>query len=186
VIADVLFGRIEPGGRVPSTFPRHLGQLPMYHGFPIGSGYEHPTLRRYGYIDLPDSTPLYPFGHGLTYTSFNLELAESHVRENILRVRVRVTNSGDRDGTAVVQLYARDELAAVVRPIRQLVDFARVPVASSRTEIIDFAVPLERLVYTWPDGRRGVEAGDVTLLLGLSSGDIHSTTTVQVPELIVN
>ena len=117
VIADVLFGRVEPGGRVPSTFPRHLGQLPLYHGFPIGSGYEHPTLRRYGYIDLSDSSPLYPFGHGLTYTSFDLELDESWLQDNELRVRAQVRNRGDRDGTAVVQLYARDEMGTVVRPI---------------------------------------------------------------------
>ena len=85
-IAEVLFGQAEPGGRVPSTFPRHLGQLPLYHGFPIGSGYEHPTLPRFGYIDLPESTPLYPFGHGLTYTSFDLAIDEAHVQEDVIRV----------------------------------------------------------------------------------------------------
>ena len=185
-IADVLFGRVEPGGRLPSTFPRHLGQLPMYHGFPIGSGYEHPTLRRYGYIDLPDSSPLYPFGHGLTYTSFHLEMDESELHDNLICVGARVMNRGDRDGTAVVQLYARDEMGSVVRPVRQLIDFARVPLACDETQTIEFAVPLARLAYTWPDGRRGVEAGDVTVMLGLSSCDIRDTSTLDVPELILD
>ena len=73
----------------------------------------------------------------------------------------------------------------VVRPIRQLIEFARVKVGCNETEAVEFAVPLARLAYTWLDGQRGVEAGDVTLLLGLSSGDIRDTTTVNVPELIV-
>ncbi len=186
VIADVLFGRVEPGGRVPSTFPRHVGQLPMYHGFPIGSGYEHPALQRYGYIDLPDSSPLYPFGHGLTYTSFELEINRSWFRDNLLCLSAQVANRGTRHGTAVVQLYARDEMGTVVRPIRQLVDFARVSVAPDAAETVEFAVPLARLAYTWPDGRRGVEAGDVALLLGLSSSDIRATATLDVPELILD
>jgi beta-glucosidase len=186
VIADVLFGRAEPGGRVPSTFPRHVGQLPMYHGFPVGSGYEHPTLPRYGYIDLPDSSPLYPFGHGLTYTSFELEFEDARFTDDALRVRARVRNSGEREGTAVVQLYARDEAATVVRPVRQLVDFIRISLACGAADTVEFIVPLGRLAYTWPDGRRGVESGDITLLLGLSSADIRDTSTLDVPELILD
>ncbi len=158
----------------------------MYHGFPIGSGYEHPALQRYGYIDLPDSSPLYPFGHGLTYTSFELEINRSGLRDNLLCISAQVANRGARHGTAVVQLYPRDEMGSVVRPIRQLVDFARVSVAPDAAETVEFAVPLERLAYTWRDGRRGVEAGDVTLLLGLSSGDIRATATLDVPELILD
>lgn len=158
----------------------------MYHGFPIGSGYEHPTLQRYGYIDLPDSSPLYPFGHGLTYTSFDLVIDQCWRQDNLLCIRAQVINRGTQHGTAVVQLYARDEMGSVVRPIRQLVDFARVPIAPDAAETVEFAVPLERLAYTWPDGRRGVEAGDVTLLLGLSSADIRDTATLEIPELILD
>jgi beta-glucosidase len=185
VIAEVLFGRVEPGGRCPSTFPRHLGQIPMYHGFPMGSGYDHPALPRYGYIDLPDSSPLYAFGHGLTYTTFDLELTQAGFDESAFHVQARVTNTGDRAGTAVLQLYARDEQARVVRPVRQLVDFGRRTLAPGVQDSLDFHVPLERLAYTWPDGRRGVESGAVTLLLGLSSADIRCTATVDVPELIL-
>ncbi len=106
VIADVLFGRVEPGGRVPSTFPRHVGQVPMYHAFPVGSGYEHPTLPRYGYIDLPNSVPLYPFGHGLGYTSFEIEFEDAQFAQGEFRVGACVRNTGGRDGSTVVQLYA--------------------------------------------------------------------------------
>lgn len=184
-VADVLFGVIEPGGRTPSTFPRHVGQTPLYHGHPVGSGYDHPTLIRYGYIDLPDSTPLYPFGHGLTYTEFDLTLDDARCVSGNLHVRGAVRNVGSRPGTAVVQLYARDEAASVVRPVRQLVDFARVPVDVGATVAVELAAPLDRLAYTWPDGRRGVEAGEVTLLLGFSSADIRHTKTLDVPELVL-
>jgi beta-glucosidase len=186
VIADVLFGRSEPGGRLPSTFPRHVGQIPMYHAAPIGSGYDHPTLHRYGYIDLSDSTPLYPFGHGLTYTAFDLAFAEATFRAGAFHAIARVRNLGERDGTAVVQLYARDEAGTVVRPVRQLIDFSRVAVARGATETVHFDVRLARLAYTLPDGRRGVEAGAVSLLLALSRDDIHDTATLDVGELILD
>ncbi|MEV0196733.1 glycoside hydrolase family 3 N-terminal domain-containing protein [Nonomuraea sp. NPDC050691] len=184
-IADVLYGIVEPAGRTPSTFPRHVGQIPMYHGHPAGSGHDHPALPRHGYIDLPDSSPLYPFGHGLTYTSFDLTLEEARLEEGAFHVHATVHNTGTRAGTAVVQLYARDEAGSVVRPVRQLVDFARVPVEAGASQAIGMVVPLARLAYTWPDGRRGVEAGEVALLLGLSSADIRHTKTIDVPELVL-
>ncbi|MEU6904187.1 glycoside hydrolase family 3 N-terminal domain-containing protein [Streptomyces coeruleorubidus] len=183
-IADVLYGVVEPGGRTPSTFPRRVGQIPMYYGHPVGSGHDHPTLPRHGYIDLIDSGPLYPFGHGLSYTTFDLTLDSVTVEDGALKVAAQACNLGERDGSAVVQLYVRDEGATVVRPVRQLVDFTRVPLTGSTTEKVEFTVPLERLAYTWPDGRRGVEAGEVTVLLGLSSADIRGEATVEVPELV--
>jgi beta-glucosidase len=181
-IADVVFGIAEPGGRTPSTFPRHVGQIPIHHGHPIGSGYDHPTLRRHGYVDLPDSTPLYPFGHGLTYTTFEVTLDEVRVEGEILHVDCSVENDGGRAGSTVVQLYARHHGATVVRPVRQLVDFARIALDAGARTTHAFAIPIERLAYTWPDGRRGVEAGTVTLLLGLSSADIRETQMVDIPE----
>jgi beta-glucosidase len=184
-IADVLYGVAEPGGRTPSTFPRHVGQVPMYHGHPTGSGYDHPSLPRHGYVDLPDSTPLYPFGHGLTYTSFEVSLDDVRVTQDAVHVECQVHNEGDRAGTAVAQLYAHHHGATVVRPVRQLVDFARVPLDAGASTTTAFTVPLDRMAYTWPDGRRGVEAGTVTLLLGVSSADIRASVTVEVPELLL-
>jgi beta-glucosidase len=184
-IADVLYGVVEPGGRTPSTFPRHVGQIPMYHGHPIGSGNDHPAVPRHGYVDLPDSSPLYPFGHGLSYTTFDLALEGVTVEDDTLRVGAEVRNLGERTGSAVVQLYVRDEGATVVRPVRQLVDFARIPLSGGTSKKVEFTVPLERLAYTWPDGRRGVEAGEVAVLLGLSSADIRAEASVEVPALVV-
>ena len=182
VIADCLFGISDPGGRIPSTFPRHFGQVPMYHGHPAGSGYEHPTLPRPGYVDLDDNGPLYPFGHGLSYTDFDVELLSAWVEAGEITVKGFARNIGDRPGTSVVQLYARDEAASIVRPVKQLVHFRRVFLEAGQCQEIEFRVPLDRLAYTWMDGRRGLEAGDVTMMLGLSSSDIRAQTAVTVPE----
>lgn len=183
-IADTLFGKNEPTGRTPSTFPRHGGQIPLYHGHSIGSGYGHGDLPRGNYTDLADNSPLYPFGHGLGYTTFEMDLDEARVEGSTIHARASVRNSGSRPGTAVVQLYARDEAASVVRPIRQLLDFARLRIAPGETAAVDFVIPIHRLAYTWPDGRRGVESGTVALLLGRSSSDIAKETRVVVPEVL--
>ncbi|WP_106244645.1 glycoside hydrolase family 3 N-terminal domain-containing protein [Allonocardiopsis opalescens] len=184
-IADVLFGAAEPGGRLPSTFPRHLGQVPLYHGHPTGSGYSTRGGTRNAYTDLADNSPLYAFGHGLTWTDFDVALEGAAVSDDTITVTARVTNTGDRAGTAVVQLYGRDEAASVVRPVRQLLDFARVELARGAGADIAFAVPVERLAYTWPDGRRGVEEGELTVLLGLASDDIRAGGSVVLPRLVL-
>ncbi|QFU92548.1 glycoside hydrolase family 3 N-terminal domain-containing protein [Amycolatopsis sp. YIM 10] len=184
-IADVLFGRADPGGRLPSSFPRHLGQVPLHHGHPIGSGYTAHKGNRPLYTDLDDNSPLYAFGHGLTWTEFEVSLGSAEVSGDSIVVTGQVTNTGERQGTAVVQLYGRDEVASVVRPVRQLLDFARVELDPGAAADIGFTVPVERLAYTWPDGRRGVEEGDLTLLLGLASDDIRASTTLTVPELVL-
>lgn len=180
-IADAIFGIREPEGRLPSTFPRHLGQVPLYHGHPTGSGYDHPTLRRFGYTDLPDSTPLYAFGHGLGYTTFDTDIIGARVENGHIVVRASVTNTGDRMGTTVVQLYARDELASIVRPVRQLLDFQKVALGETQRTELEFRVPLTRLEYTLPDGRRGLEPGELTLMLGFASDDVRATAHVQAP-----
>lgn len=179
-IADAIFGRTEPGGRLPSTFPRRLGQIPLYHGHQTGSGYSHPTLKRFGYTDLADSTPLYSFGHGLGYTTFDIELTHTSAGKGTIEVRAEVRNSGQRLGSTVVQLYVRDELATVVRPVRQLVDFTRLALEQGESATVTFKVPVERLAYTMPDGNRIVEPGDVTVLLGFASDDIRASATVQL------
>ncbi|WP_309058817.1 glycoside hydrolase family 3 N-terminal domain-containing protein [Streptomyces sp.] len=181
-IASVLFGRTNPSGKLPATFPRHLGQIPTYHGHRHGSGYDHPAGENYTYADLPDQAPLFPFGHGLSYTGFEVtSTGDAEVSGGMLRAPVKVTNTGARDGETVVQLYARDEHASVVRPVRQLLDFRRLVLAAGESADLVLQAPLERLSYTLPDGRRGCEAGEVTLMAGLSSDDIRCTVTVSVP-----
>lgn len=182
VIAEALFGEINPSGKLPSTFPRHAGQIPIYHGHHHGSGYEHPTGTRHGYGDLAAQGPLYAFGHGLSYTSFRLDFeGEPEYADGTMRTRLRMVNTGAPDGETVVQLYARVEHASVVRPVRQLVQFERVDLDAGESRVIVLEAPVERLFQTLLDGRRGIEAGDVTLLAGLGSDDIRCTATFTIP-----
>ncbi|MGW0665112.1 glycoside hydrolase family 3 N-terminal domain-containing protein [Streptodolium elevatio] len=186
-VADAVFGSVNPSGKLPSTFPRHLGQLPLHHAHHHGSGYAHPTGTRHGYGDLAEQGPLYPFGHGLSYTSFDVEFddpaaAAVELADGVLRVHLTVTNTGAAAGETVVQLYARDEAAHVVRPVRQLIQFQRVAVPAASSQPVVLEAPIERLHYTGLDGHRGIEAGEITLMAGLSSHDICCTATVTTPE----
>ena len=187
VIAAALTGALNPSGKLPSTFPQHLGQIPLYHGHHHGSGYGHPTGTRHGYGDLDRQGPLYPFGHGLSYTTFMLAFDQSArpavalSEDGVIRARIRVTNIGTREGQTVVQLYARDEHATVVRPVRQLIAFARVALAAGESRTLELAAPLERLHYTLPAGSRGIEPGEITVMAAFSSNEICCTTTVTAP-----
>ncbi|MBL7517282.1 glycoside hydrolase family 3 C-terminal domain-containing protein, partial [Frankia sp. CNm7] len=185
-IAGAVFGALNPSGKLPGTFPRHLGQLPIYHGHHHGSGYHHPTGTRHGYNDLADPGPLYVFGHGLSYSTFDVALDDStgpavEETDGLIRARLVVTNTGTVDGETVVQLYARDEAAAVVRPVRQLIGFARLALPAGETTTVTLEAPVERLFYTQADGTRGIEAGDVTVLAGFSSDDVRCAGTITLP-----
>ncbi|MBL7521621.1 glycoside hydrolase family 3 C-terminal domain-containing protein, partial [Frankia sp. CNm7] len=182
-IADAVFGLVNPSGKLPSTFPRHLGQLPVYHGHHHGSGYGHPTGTRHGYNDLADSSPLYAFGHGLSYSTFDVTLDDSagpaiEETDGIIRARLVVTNTSTVDGETVVQLYARDGAATIVRPVRQLIGFARLALAAGQRTTATLEAPVERLFYTNLDGTRGIEAGEVTVLAGFGSDDIRCASTI--------
>lgn len=179
-IGDVLVGTVNPSGKLPSTFPRNAGQIPMYHGHKFGSGYDHPTGIRHGYNDVASQTPLYAFGHGLSYTTFDLQLNRAAAGTESLEAEVVITNTGNRDGIATVQLYARDEEATVVRPVRQLIAFTRVRLTAGESQSVTLNAPMTRLFYTLPDGRRGLEAGRVTLLGGFASDDLRFETAVNV------
>jgi beta-xylosidase len=127
-IADTLFGVTNPAGKLPVTLPRHVGQVPIHHGQHPGSGYRRTKADIHkGYLDMP-STPLFPFGHGLSYTTFDygpLELESDTVDTGgELRVSLTVTNTGSRRGTEVVQLHAADTATGVTLPAQQLVGFA--------------------------------------------------------------
>ncbi|MFJ8194028.1 glycoside hydrolase family 3 N-terminal domain-containing protein [Streptomyces sp. NPDC096094] len=181
VVADILTGAVEPGGRLPSTFPRHVGQIPLHHNHPYGSGYSHPTGRRTRYNDL-DRGPLYPFGHGLGYADLHVTLQDATLSDDGTEVVVRAwtANRGDRGGSTVVQVYARDEHGSVVRPVRQLLAFQRVVVPAGDSVETVLRAPLTRLFYTLPDGTRGMEDGDVTVLVGTSSEQIAGSVTLTV------
>ena len=171
-IAGILAGDVEPGGRLPVTIPRHVGQVPLtYRHHPTGGK----SNWKIDYVDGP-SSPLWPFGHGLSYTSFTID----HLRVDkgllqttgdTLAIQVDVTNTGMRAGDEVVQLYVRDEEASVARPVRELRGFRRVHLAAGECRTVTFRLSTEQLAYVDIDLRRVVEPGTVRLFVGRSAVD---------------
>jgi beta-glucosidase len=160
-LADVLFGRAEPGGRLPVTFPRATGQVPIYYnrknsGRPVTPDGEF----RYRYIDLPDG-PLFPFGFGLTYTQFeyrDLHLSSPRLNGR-LEIQATITNTGRRAGSEVVQLYVRDRVGSLTRPVRELKGFQRVHLQPGESCRVTFTLTEQQLAFTRADGSYGVETG---------------------------
>jgi beta-glucosidase-like glycosyl hydrolase len=183
-IADALFGVTTPGGKLPYTLPRHAGQVPIHHGQKIGSGYRRTAADIHeGYLDMP-STPLFSFGHGLSYTTFEyspLKLASDKVNVNgEARVSLTITNSGKRRGTEVVQLYAADTATGVTLPAQQLLGFARLELKPGASKTVTFDVPMSVLAYTGVSGDLVMEPGPVEVSVGSSSSDIRSRATFTV------
>ena len=172
-IAEVLAGDADPGGRLPITLPRHVGQVPLTYR-------HHPTGGRSNWkVDYVDGSvaPLFPFGFGCSYTSFALD--RLRVERTTLEtagdeavIRVDVTNTGSRPGEDVVQLYARDEEATVARPVIELRGFRRVRLEPGECRTVTFRLSTEQLAYVGADYRRVVEPGLVRLFVGRSSADL--------------
>jgi len=177
-VADVLFGRANPGGKLPITVPRHVGQVPIYYGHKPSGGRSHWKAK---YVD-GSNEPLWPFGFGLSYTTFrvdNLRLNRDSVAvDGEFEVTVDVTNTGSREGDEVVQLYLRDEEASVTRPIKQLRGFKRVRLAPGERRSVAFQVAAEQLAFTGVDGRRVVEPGMITVMAGTSAEDLPCRATL--------
>ena len=183
-LADAMFGVTNPSGKLPITLPRDVGQVPIYHGQHNGSGYRRTKADPHkGYKDMP-STPLFPFGHGLSYTTFEyspLKLASDSVEvSGELRASLTIRNTGKRRGTEIVQLYAADTATGVTLPAQQLVGFERVDLEPGGSKTISFVVPLSVLAYTGASGDLVMEPGPIEVSVGSSSSDIRSTATVNV------
>ena len=173
-IVDLLFGDVAPSGKLPVTVPRNVGQVPIYHarrntGRPPAKDNKYTSK----YIDV-HWTPLYPFGHGLSYTTFEYatpQLASARVSaaDPRQRVRVRVTNTGQRAGTEVVQLYLRDDVASVTRPVRELRGFQRVELQPGESREVEFTLGYEDMALYDARMRRVVEPGTFTVFAGGSS-----------------
>jgi beta-glucosidase len=171
--ADVLFGDVNPGGKLPVTFPRVTGQVPIYYahkntGRP-SSNEEKYTSR---YIDVP-FTPLYSFGHGLSYTTFTvgaprLSATTMHPGDT-LRVSVDVTNRGAVRGDEVVQLYIRDSVGTITRPVRELRGFRRVSLEPGASTTVTFTLDVNDLAFHDASLRRVAEPGTFTVFSGTSS-----------------
>jgi beta-glucosidase len=169
-IADVLFGAYAPTGRLPACFPRTTGQVPIFYAYKnTGRPYNDTVHYTSRYLDLP-STPLYPFGYGLTYTTFgysDLTVATPKVRvTDSLKVRVTVKNTGARAGDETVQLYVRDDVGSLTRPVRELKAFQRVHLAAGEAATLTLAIPISELGFTGGDMKRRVEPGSFTVFVG--------------------
>lgn len=169
--ADVLFGRANPGGKLPVSIARDVGQLPVYYN-------RKPTARR-GYLD-GETTPLYPFGFGLSYTTFDVSaprLAKAKISQGErVKVEVDVTNTGKVAGDEVVQLYVHDEAASVTRPVLELKHFKRVTLAPGAKTTVTFEIKPSDLWMWNLDMKRVVEPGDFSILVGPNSVDLKKTT----------
>ncbi|MEJ1935615.1 glycoside hydrolase family 3 C-terminal domain-containing protein, partial [Nostoc sp. NIES-2111] len=180
-VARVLFGLAEPKGRLPITFPRSVGQIPIYHdarptGRPAG---DTPKPYTSTYIDQAP-TPLYPFGHGLTYTSFYIGPPRVDTASlgpgQTATVSVDVMNTGEREGTAMVQLYIRHRIARVSRPVRELRGFARVALKAGEVGTVKMPLAPVDLAFWQPDGRFAPPvAGAVDVMVGPDSRNLRGT-----------
>jgi len=179
-IAEALFGRINPAGRLPISFPRHVGQIPCYYNRPSTD------LRSHIHGDYVDerATPLFPFGHGLSYTTFeysDLSVTPTQARvEDTISITFTVTNTGPVAGEEVAQLYVSDPYAMVPRPVRELKGFVRFALEPGETKRITFGLPVINLAFYTPDLQLVVEPGEIQLAIGRSSEDIRLTATIEV------
>ena len=173
-VADVLFGDVNPCGKLSVTFPRNLGQVPIYHyAKNTGRPYIHPDAKYESrYLDVPNE-PLYAFGHGLSYTTFEYSditlSADTFKGDGCVKAKVTVTNTGDREGTEVVQMYIRDLVGSVTRPVRQLKGFERITLQPGESRQVEFTIDKETLSFYRQDMTWGPEAGDFNIFIGGAS-----------------
>jgi len=178
-VAEILFGDSNPSGKIVTTFPRSVGQIPIYYNHKHTS---HPISAEQKfsskYLDLPNE-PLYPFGHGLSYTSFEysairLDKTEISAQEK-LAATLTVTNRGDRDGEEIIQLYLRDLVGSVSRPVKELKGFKKVLIPAGKSTEVTFTIDARDLAFWRQDLSFGTEPGEFELQMGKSSADVVTT-----------
>jgi beta-glucosidase len=191
-LVDVLFGEAPPSGKLPITFPRTVGQVPIYHaakntgrppqhefkGIPTGTPLD-PVGYDASYLDV-EVTPQFPFGFGLSYTTFTYDAltvapSKAKVGEPTV-VRVRVANSGKADGVEVAQLYVRDLVGSVTRPVRELKAFRRVTLSAGESTVVEFVLTAEDLAFPGRDMATVTEAGKFAVFVG---GDSQASLTAE-------
>ncbi len=180
-VADILFGKSNPSAKLPVTFPRNLGQVPIYYSAKsTGRPFDplHDTTKyKSRYIDSPN-TPLYPFGYGLSYTEFDYSpvhlSAQSFGPGGQTTVMVTITNSGAMEGDEVVQLYIHNMTGGVTHPMLELKDFQKVPLKAGESREVTFSVGEPELTSLLPDMTWGVAPGTYEISVGSSSHDLQS------------
>jgi beta-glucosidase len=174
-IADVLLGKVNPSGKLPMTFPRSVGQVPFY--------YNHKPTSRHVYVD-EDTSALYPFGHGLSYTTFQysgLNINRKTIPLNgSVNVSISIKNTGKVEGTEVVQLYLRDVIASVTTPVKSLKGFKRISLKPGESGIVQFKIDNKELMLWNRKMKQVVEPGEFKVMIGSSSEDIRMSSSFYV------
>lgn len=171
-MTEILFGDVNPSAKLPITFPRSVGQLPLFYS-------AKPSGRGYGYVE-NDGSPLYPFGYGLSYTTFAVANCVCENHGDGLRISLDVHNSGDRDGAEVIQIYLSGRNCDVVMPMKELKAYKRVEAAAGETVTVTLDVPAEAFCYYDRRMNYGMHDGDYTVSVATSCTDVHKTFEVQV------
>ncbi|MEM1120056.1 MAG: beta-glucosidase BglX [Bacteroidota bacterium] len=178
-IADVLFGDVNPSGKLTTSFPVHVGQIPVYHSM-LNSGrpYNGEAFSKFksNYLDIPNE-PLYPFGYGLSYTTF--EYGQPTISDTLLTRRGQITvsvpvkNTGNRKGKEVVQLYIRDVVGSISRPLKELKGFEKIELAPNEEKTVTFTIDAELLKFYNSQLEYVVESGDFQVFVGPNSGEVQ-------------
>lgn len=189
-IADVLFGEYNPGGRLPITIPQTVGQEPLYYAHKPTAQPWYSAYKPAFFYDTNLSKeysvsfdPLYPFGYGLSYTEFEyqgLDVPEKVYHPDQIPVTVSVKNIGERRGDTVVQIYARDKVASVTRPVKELKAFKKIGLEPGEEQHVEFHIPTQRFYLINPKNERVVEPGTFTLMLGKSSTHIIDSKKIEI------
>jgi beta-glucosidase len=178
-IADVLFGDYNPSGKLTMSFPRNVGQIPIYYNHKnTGRPYDGKSMDKYKsrYLDAPND-PLYPFGYGLSYTRFaysQLSLNKKSIRPGEkIQISIAITNTGNYDGEETVQLYIQDEVASVTQPVKELKAFQKVFLKKGERKNIVFTLTIEDLKFYDMNLRRIYEPGSFRLFIGGNSEEVN-------------
>ena len=176
-ISDVLFGEVNPSGKLTTTWPQNVGQVPLYYnhkntGRPLGKWFEK---FRSNYLDVSND-PVYPFGYGLSYTNFNygeLKLSSTSLKGNqTLSVSIAVTNSGNKDGKEVVQLYIRDMVGSITRPVKELKGFQKISLKAGESRTVTFNITTNDLKFYNSNLKYDWEPGEFMIMVGGNSRDV--------------
>jgi beta-glucosidase len=171
-IAEALFGDTNPSGKLPITFPRTVGQLPLYYNY-------KPSGRIDDYVDLTGK-PLFSFGHGLSYTTFAYHNLHVRLEQKTVKVSLEVENAGERAGDEVVQLYVHDVVASVARPVKEMKGFRRISLQPHETKTVTFEIDVRQLGLYDADLHYTVEPGEFEIMVGSSSEDIRLSGRLEI------
>ena len=185
-IADILFGDVNPSGKLSATFPRNVGQIPIYYshkntGRPLGDDSKWFQKFRSNYLDVPNS-PLFPFGYGLSYTTFqysDIKLSKNSLTQtDKITASVEVKNTGNFDGEEVVQLYIHDKVGSITRPVKELKGFEKIMLKKGESKMVSFTISVNDLKFYDNNLNYKAEAGEFELMIGTNSEDLKKVDFV--------